>query len=183
MGNHHIGLKIGADHLALSYYKSFDLPVKIVRPFNTFGPRQSARAIIPTAITQILGGQKKLSLGNLNPTRDLTYVKDIVSGFLAIAEVNDLYGQVTNIGMNEEIKIEELMMLIAKSMDIEISIEKEDQRIRPEKSEVYRLKCDNSKILSNTKWTPKYTLTEGLSETIDWFKNKKELYKSELYNV
>lgn len=175
--------KIGADHLALSYYRSFDLPVKIVRPFNTYGPRQSARAIIPTVITQILAGIKQLKLGNLHPTRDLTFVKDTAKGFIEIAKTENLFGEITNIGMNNEISIGDLVNLIANLMEVDIEIVTDSQRVRPGKSEVERLYCDNSKLLDNTNWQPDYNLNKGLLETIAWLKDHKNIYKPEIYNV
>ena len=175
--------KIGADHLTLSYYKSFNLPVKIIRPFNTYGPRQSARAIIPSVITQILSGKKKIKLGNLNPTRDLTYVKDTVNGFLEIAKSDNFFGEITNIGMNDEISVGKLVSLIFEIMGQSIEIISDSIKIRPKKSEVQRLFCDNSKIIHNTNWKPRYTLEMGLKETIDWLTNHINLYKPEIYNV
>ena len=175
--------KIGADHLALSYHRSFGLPVKIVRPFNTYGPRQSARAVIPTIITQILNGQTSLKLGNLTPTRDLTFVMDTARGFVAIAESDKLFGEITNIGMNDEISIGNLARLIAELMKSGITIISDDQRIRPDKSEVERLCCDNTKILSKTRWEPEYNLEDGLRETIEWFRCNLKYYKPEIYNV
>lgn len=175
--------KIAADQLAISYYKSFDLPVKIVRPFNTFGPRQSARAIIPTVISQILSGQKKLKLGNLTPTRDLTFVKDTVAGFLAIAEAENLFGEITNIGMSNEISIGELVKKIAHLIGTEIQIESDQNRVRPQKSEVERLFCNNDKLLKHTNWSPQFNLDSGLSETISWIKDNIEIYKPDSYNV
>jgi nucleoside-diphosphate-sugar epimerase len=175
--------KIGADQLAISYHRSFDLPVKIVRPFNTYGPRQSARAIIPTVITQILSGSKEIKLGNLTPTRDFTYVKDTASGFVEIAKSSSLNGEVTNIGMNEEISIGDLVELISEVLDEDINIITEDQRVRPEASEVDRLRCDNSKIIASTNWRPGYTLAEGLKETADWLEEHISEYKPDIYNV
>ena len=175
--------KIGADQLALSFYRSFDLPVKVVRPFNTYGPRQSARAVIPTVITQILEGNEEIKLGNCMPTRDLTYVEDTARGFIAIAQANNLVGEVTNIGTNSEISIGDLARLIASLMDKEIRIAEDTQRIRPEKSEVERLLCDNTKIRSLTGWEPRYTLEEGLSKTISWIKKSLSFYKPDRYNV
>lgn len=175
--------KIGADHLALSFYRAFDLPVKIVRPFNVYGPRQSARAIIPTVITQILNGQRKLKLGNLVPTRDLTFVKDAVQGFFAISRSNHLFGEITNIGMNDEISIRDLISLIADIMQVKVDILSDEKRVRPDKSEVERLCCDNAKILSKTKWKPEYNMEEGLRETIEWFRCNLKYYKPEIYNV
>jgi len=175
--------KIAADQLALSYHLSFGLPVKIVRPFNTYGPRQSARAVIPTIISQILAGNKKINLGNLSPTRDLTYVKDTVAGFLEVLNCDGLFGEVFNIGMNDEISVGELAKLITEIMGAKVELQEDDQRVRPDKSEVMRLRCDNSKILSKTKWRPKYDLRKGLAETIEWMKNNMGLYKAGIYNV
>ena len=175
--------KVSADELSLSYYRSFNLPVKIVRPFNTYGPRQSARAIIPTVISQILSGKKDIELGNLNPTRDLTFVKDTVEGFYQISKVEKLIGSATNIGMNDEITINDLVILISKLMNTEIKINSKIDRIRPEKSEVERLYCNNKRILENTLWKPKYNLNSGLLETIEWMKKNINNYKSDIYNV
>jgi NAD dependent epimerase/dehydratase len=175
--------KIGADQLAVSYYRSFGLPVKIVRPFNTYGPRQSARAVIPTIITQILGGAKEIKLGNTAPTRDLTYVKDTVAGFDAIFESDELTGEVTNIGMGTEISIGDLALLIADIMGARIAIQQDGARLRPANSEVERLYCDNTKITSKTPWAPRYDLKRGLAETIEWLKGHLPLYKPSLYNV
>lgn len=175
--------KIGADQLALSFYRSFGLPVKVVRPFNTYGPRQSARAIIPTIITQLLKNKNKLKLGNLFPTRDFTYVKDVVRGFTEIAQSNKLFGEVTNIGSNSEISIAELAELIASLLNIKSSPITEALRKRPKNSEVERLCCDNSKILTNTDWEIKYNLKKGLQETIDWIKQNLNLYNASIYNV
>lgn len=175
--------KIGADQLALSFYRSFSLPVKIVRPFNTYGPRQSARAIIPTIITQIASGKEKIKLGNILPTRDLTYVNDIARGFLAIACAKELFGEVVNVGSNSEISIGDLAQLIASLMNKQIEIITDSQRIRPKVSEVQRLLCDNSKIRNATGWKPQYTLEQGLRETASWIEKHFNLYKSEVYNV
>jgi len=175
--------KIGADHLALSFYRAFGLVVKIVRPFNAYGPRQSARAIIPTVITQILNGQRKLKLGNVTPTRDLTFVKDTVQGFFDISRSNHLFGEITNIGMNDEISIRDLVSLIADIMQVKVDILSDEKRVRPDKSEVERLLCDNAKILSKTKWKPEYNLEDGLRETIEWFRCNLKYYKPEIYNV
>lgn len=174
--------KIAADQLAISYYRSFNLPVKIVRPFNTYGPRQSARAIIPTIIVQLLNGKNRIFLGNLLPTRDLTFVKDTVEGFIEIAK-SDLFGAAINIGMNQEISIGDLGMMIAELMDVNLVIEHDQKRIRPELSEVERLLCDNSRILEKTDWRPKYDLRKGLTETIDWFRENYTIYKSDIYNI
>ena len=177
--------KISADQLAISYNKSFDMPIKIVRPFNTYGPRQSARAIIPTIISQILNGNKKIKLGSLAPTRDLTYVSDTCRGFKEIYRSQKLIGEVTNIGMNSEISIGELVNLISKLMNVEIEIETKEERVRPKNSEVERLVCDNSKIIKETKWKPIYTLENGIKKFIKWIENQKNLdhYKPNQYNV
>ena len=175
--------KISADQMALSYFLSFETPVKIVRPFNTYGPRQSARAIIPTVISQIIEGYRELKLGNLEPTRDLTYVKDTCAGFLEIYKSDSLFGTATNIGMNQEISIGDLVKKIAFLMDTEVSVISESGRIRPESSEVDRLMCDNSKLLASTKWKPNYTLEEGLVETIEWIKSNKNHFKPNRYSV
>jgi NAD dependent epimerase/dehydratase len=175
--------KISADQLAVSYYKSFELPVKIVRPFNTYGPRQSARAIIPTIITQILSGKRELKLGNLNPTRDLTFVKDTANGFVEIYNSDKLTGEFINIGMNEEITIGDLVKLIAELMNVEIKIISDSIRIRPDKSEVERLMCNNTKITANTNWKPNYSLRAGLLETIKFLKENISFYKPDIYNV
>ncbi len=175
--------KIAADQLAISYYRSFELPVKIVRPFNTYGPRQSARAVIPTIITQLLAGQTRVRLGNTAPTRDLTFVKDTVAGFLAITRSERLTGEVTNVGMNEEISIGELAYLIGEIMDAKVEVESDENRIRPDNSEVERLRCNNEKVQNATGWKPRYTLREGLAETVEWLKNFRDLYKYGIYNV
>ena len=177
--------KIAADQLAISYNKSFNMPIKIVRPFNTYGPRQSARAIIPTIISQILKGHNTLKLGSLTPTRDLTYVNDTCSGFYQIYKSKSLIGEVTNIGMNSEISIGKLVELISKIMNTELKIETSKVRIRPKNSEVERLVCDNKKLLNNTDWRPKYNLEEGLAKVVKWMKDPKnlDLYKTAQYNV
>lgn len=175
--------KIGADMMAESFYRSFDTPVAIIRPFNTYGPRQSARAVIPTIITQILSGEREIKLGALSPTRDFNYVKDTVSGFIKIAESEATIGTVTNIGSGREISIADLAMKIAEIMDIDISIICENERLRPEKSEVERLCADNSKARRITGWEPMYTLDEGLRETIEWLKANIKNYKPGIFNV
>ena len=175
--------KIAADQLAISFYRSFNLPVKIVRPFNTYGPRQSARAIIPTVITQILSGIKKIKVGNLGPTRDLTYVKDTCNGFFEIYKSEKLFGDITNIGMGNEISVKELVNKIAGLLNEEIKIVTDEQRVRPENSEVERLLCSNKKLMQNTNWKPKYNLDKGLSETIEWMKKNIDIYKADIYNV
>lgn len=177
--------KIGADSLAESFYRSFDLPVTIVRPFNTFGPRQSARAIIPTIITQLLAGKQILQLGDLRPTRDFLYVKDTVQGFIEIAKSDQLIGTDCNIATSSEISMKELVHTLKDLINPAARIEQDPKRIRPSKSEVFRLYGDNKKIVTHTSWQPSYTLKEGLQETINWFKNPINLshYKADIYNV
>lgn len=175
--------KIAADQMSISYFRSFDLPVKIVRPFNTYGPRQSARAIIPTVISQILSGQKVLKLGNTAPTRDLTFVKDTANGFIEISKSSKLNGEITNIGMNEEISVGDLSNMIAEIIGKKIIIQSDEQRVRPTKSEVERLVCNNEKIINNTSWKAQYDLRSGLKETIEWFMQNMNSYKVDIYNV
>ena len=175
--------KIAADQLAISYFRSFGLPVKIVRPFNTYGPRQSARAVIPTVITQILSGQKEIKLGNLDPTRDLTFVKDTCKGFIEIFKSEKLYGEITNIGMNEEISIGNLVNIIKEITGSAIEIKSDEQRVRPGKSEVERLMCNNTKLVRNTNWKPDYNLKKGIKETAEFLNKNLNLYKPEIYNV
>ena len=181
--------KIGADQIAMSFYRSFGTPVSIIRPFNTYGPRQSARAVIPTVITQIANGNRKIKLGALHPTRDFNYVKDTVRGFITIAESQNSVGEVINIGSNFEISIGDTVNLIAEAMDVDIEIETDDVRLRPEKSEVNRLWADNSKAKRLVGWEPLYGGREGfkrgLAETAAWFMNPANLvgYKSDRYNI
>lgn len=177
--------KIGADCMAESFYRSFDLPVTIVRPFNTYGPRQSARAIIPTIITQLANGFEEIKLGDLTPTRDFLYVKDTAKGFISIANSSELIGQDCNIATNSEISMQELVDTLINVMNPNAKIIQDPNRIRPEKSEVFRLYGDNSKIVKYTDWTPQYNLEDGLRETIKWFTNKENLkhYKAGIYNV
>lgn len=175
--------KISADQISLSYHLSFNSPVKIVRPFNTYGPRQSARAIIPTIISQISAGKEKIKVGNTFPTRDLTFVTDTARGFIEIAKSEKLYGEVTNIGMGEEISIADLIEKISVLMNKQIKADSEDIRIRPEKSEVTRLFCDNKKLLTNTYWKPEYNLEKGLKATIDWLSKNEQYYKPDIYNL
>lgn len=177
--------KIGADALAMSFHNAFNLPLVTARPFNTYGPRQSARAVIPTIITQIASGAKQLKLGDLSPTRDLNYVTDTCRGFLALAECDKAIGETVNIGSNFEITMSDLVELIKEIMASDAEIISEQARIRPEKSEVFRLWCDNTKINELTGFRPKYTIKEGLQETISWFGNADNLkkYKAHIYNV
>tara|TARA_Y100001949_G_C15985264_1_gene330312 strand:+ start:1743 stop:2714 length:972 start_codon:yes stop_codon:yes gene_type:complete len=175
--------KIAADQLALSYYNSFNIPIKVVRPFNTYGPRQSARAIIPTVITQVLSGETEINLGNTTPTRDFTYVLDTCLGFLEIYRSKELFGEFTNIGTSTEVSIKDLCNLIKEIIGKEINIVQDKRRVRPANSEVERLVCDNTKLISSTKWKQQYDLKEGLSLTVEWFKENLDRYKSKNYNI
>ncbi|MBQ1185896.1 MAG: GDP-mannose 4,6-dehydratase [Muribaculaceae bacterium] len=176
--------KIGADAIAKSFYNAFDLPVTIVRPFNTYGPRQSARAIIPTIISQIANGAKEIKVGDLSPTRDFNYVKDTCRGFLAIARAEGVAGEEINIATDTEISMQDTLNLIADIMGADISWVKDPERCRPSKSEVFRLHGCNKKITGLTDWRPQFSLREGLAETIQWFTNPENLkkYKSNIYN-
>jgi len=175
--------KIGADKLAESYYLSFSLPVSIIRPFNTFGPRQSARAVIPTVISQVTNGAKTLLLGALSPVRDWTYVKDTVQGFIALAASGNSMGQVTNIGRGEGVSVGDMAALILDLCRSNALIELDPERLRPEKSEVLELICDNRKAFQNLGWRPKYSLKKGLEETIEWVRRNADRYKSAMYNL
>lgn len=175
--------KIGADKIAESYYRSFNLPVATIRPFNTYGPRQSARAVIPTIISQVLSGAETLQLGAVSPRRDLTYVKDTVLGFIRLAEVEASIGDTINVGSNYEITIGDLATLILKLIGRAIPIECQENRLRPEKSEVNRLWCDNRKAVDMIGWTPLYTLEKGLIETIEWIRDNLKYFKTDIYNV
>jgi len=177
--------KIGADAIADSFYRSFDLPITIVRPFNTFGPRQSARAVIPTIISQLLNGSKEIKLGDIKPTRDLLFVKDTVKAFLKIAQCDQLIGHEVNIATQSEITIGDLAQELINAINPNAKIITDKERLRPEKSEVFRLFGSNEKLKSFTNWTQNYTLQEGLKETVEWFSKKENLqqYKSDVYNV
>lgn len=177
--------KIGADAIAKSFNNAFDLPLVIARPFNTYGPRQSARAVIPTVITQIAAGKKVIELGDLTPTRDFNYVKDTCKGFIELAKCEAAVGETVNIGSNYEISIKDTLNLIKKLMNSDVDIVQDEKRIRPKNSEVNRLWCDNTKIRKMTNFEPSYTIEEGLKETIDWFSNPENLkkYKTDIYNV
>ena len=181
--------KIGADQIALSFYLSFDTPVAVIRPFNTYGPRQSARAVIPTVITQIASGQRKLKLGSIHPTRDFNYVKDTVNGFPSVAASDASVGEIINIGSNFEISVGETVDMIAELMGAEVEIETEEARTRPEKSEVARLWADNAKAKKLLGWEPQYAgkdgFRRGLKETIAWFSDRTNLtrYKSDRYVI
>jgi dTDP-glucose 4,6-dehydratase len=181
--------KIGADQIADSFYRSFDTPVVTIRPFNTYGPRQSARAVIPTIITQIAKGKREIKLGSLHPTRDFNYVADTVSGFQAALESEQGIGEVINIGSNYEVTIGDTAKTIAELMQVELKITTDEQRLRPEKSEVERLWADNSKAKALLGWKPEYGgvdgFKRGLAETIDWFTQENNLsgYKADIYNL
>ena len=177
--------KIGADAMAMSFYNAFELPVTIVRPFNTYGPRQSARAIIPTIITQIANGERKILLGDLRPTRDFNFVKDTCRGFLMLSKCDEAIGQEVNISSNYEISMRDTLELIAKIMGADVEFIEDKQRLRPKNSEVFRLWGDNTKIKSLTGFEPNYTIEEGLRETVEWFTKPENLakYKSNIYNV
>lgn len=175
--------KIGADRLAESFYRSFDMPITIVRPFNTYGPRQSARAVIPTVISQLLTGRKEISLGSLTPTRDFNYVKDTVNGFYQIAKSNLTIGEEINIATQQEISIGALAQEIIQQINPSAMILCDEQRLRPENSEVNRLLGSNEKIRALTNWEPRYTLEQGIGETIAWMRNHSDAYKPDIYNV
>ena len=175
--------KIGADRLAESFYRSFDLPVTIVRPFNTFGPRQSARAVIPTIITQLLAGKEEIKLGSLTPTRDFNYVKDTAHGFIAMYESDKTIGQEINIATQKEISIGQLAEELIRQINPNAKIICDEDRLRPEKSEVNRLLGSNKKILELTDWKPQYTFEQGLAETIAFFRENMDKYKVDIYNI
>lgn len=175
--------KIGADRLAESFYRSFDLPVSIVRPFNTYGPRQSARAVIPTIITQLLSGATEIKLGAVSPTRDFNYVKDTAHGFISIAESDNTIGEEINIATQKEISIGELANEIIKQINPNAKIVCDEERLRPEKSEVNRLLGANKKICTLTDWRPQYDLEQGIKETIQWMEKNLDKYKADIYNI
>jgi NAD dependent epimerase/dehydratase len=177
--------KIGADNMAMSFFNAFNLPLTIARPFNTYGPRQSARAIIPSIISQIASGSKVIQVGDLSPTRDFNYVQDTCKGFVEIAKSDQTIGEIVNIGSNFEISIKDTFELIKKIMNSNVQFEVDPQRIRPQKSEVSRLWCDNSKIKQLTGFKPQFSMEYGLTKTIEWFAEPSNLnhYKTNLYNV
>ncbi len=177
--------KIGSDAMAMSYYNAFDFPLTIVRPFNTYGPRQSARAVIPTIITQIADGAKEIKLGDVTPTRDFNYVEDTCRGFMALADCEKSAGQTVNIGSNFEISVGDTLDMIKDIMGSDVEFIKDDVRIRPEKSEVFRLWCDNTKIKKLTKFEPQFSIRDGLKLTVEWFQDSENLtkYKTGIYNV
>jgi NAD dependent epimerase/dehydratase len=177
--------KIGADAMAMSFYNSFNLPLTIARPFNTYGPRQSARAIIPTIITQIASGMNEIKLGDVSPTRDFNYVDDTVQGFIALANSENSIGEVVNIGSGTEISVKDTLMLIKELMNSEVEFVFDEQRVRPKNSEVFRLCCDKKKIEALTSFKSEVSLKEGLQRTINWFTKSENLkkYKAGIYNV
>ncbi|MGE4294599.1 MAG: NAD-dependent 4,6-dehydratase LegB [Campylobacterales bacterium] len=177
--------KIGADAMAMSFFNAFNLPLTIARPFNTYGPRQSARAVIPTIITQIANGKKEIKLGDVSPTRDFNYVADTCRGFIVLAECDAAIGQTVNIGSNYEISVGDTLNLIKEIMQSDVRFITDDQRIRPEKSEVFRLWCDNTLVERLTGFKPEYAIKEGLTKTIEWFTKPENLakYKADIYNV
>ena len=177
--------KIGADAIAMSFHNAFELPLIIARPFNTYGPRQSARAVIPTIITQIAAGKRRIKLGDVTPTRDFNYVTDTCRGFIALAECPAAIGQTVNIGSNFEISVGDTVKLIRELMGSDVEFDLDKTRLRPEGSEVFRLWCDNSRIQSLTGFAPQYEIRQGLQQTIDWFTKPANLlrYKTDIYNV
>ncbi|MEN3031004.1 NAD-dependent 4,6-dehydratase LegB [Chromobacterium amazonense] len=177
--------KIGSDAMAMSFYNAFNLPLTIARPFNTYGPRQSARAVIPTIISQIASGKKKIKLGDMTPTRDFNYVTDTCRGFVELAKCEKAIGETVNIGSNFEISIGDTLNLIRELMGSDVEFLTDEQRLRPEKSEVFRLWCDNSKIRNLIGFEPRYNIRDGLQATIHWFTQPENLakYKTDIYNV
>lgn len=177
--------KIGADAMAMSFHNAFGLPLTIARPFNTYGPRQSARAVIPTIISQIAAGKKEISLGDVTPTRDFNYVADTCRGFIMLAECGEAIGKTVNIGSNYEISVGDTLQLIKRLMNSDVRFVTDEQRIRPEKSEVVRLWCDNTLIHALTGFKPEYSIEDGLKRTIEWFLDPVNLskYKPDIYNV
>lgn len=177
--------KIGADAMAMSFHNAFQLPVMIARPFNTYGPRQSARAVIPTIITQIASGLKQIKLGDVTPTRDFNYVADTCRGFLALARCDAAVGQTVNIGSNYEISVGNVLELIREIMNSDVEFISDEQRLRPEKSEVFRLWCDNAKIRELVGFEPEYSIRDGLEATVEWFTQPEHIskYKAHLYNI
>ena len=175
--------KISADQLAISYYNSFQLPIKIIRPFNVYGPRQSSRAVIPSIIIQALNNKKEIKLGNVEPSRDFTYVTDTCNAFLDILKIKNFFGNTLNVGSNNEYTINDIAKKILAKLNSKANIKKETQRTRSLKSEVVRLVCDNSKILKHTQWKPMIKIEKGLDMTINWFRKFKDLFKHDIYHV
>lgn len=175
--------KIGADRLAESFYRSFNMPITIVRPFNTYGPRQSARAVIPTIITQLIAGKEEIELGSLTPTRDFNFVKDTANGFIEIAKSDKTIGEEINIATQQEISIGELAQELIRQINPNARIICDEQRLRPEKSEVNRLLGSNEKIKKLTNWKPNYSFEQGIAETVEFFKGNLDKYKTDIYNI
>ena len=175
--------KISADQLAISYYNSFQLPIKIIRPFNVYGPRQSSRAVIPSIIIQALNNKKEIKLGNVEPSRDFTYVTDTCNAFLDILKIKNFFGNTLNVGSNNEYTINDIAKKILEKLNSKANIKKEPQRTRSPNSEVVRLVCDNTKILKKTQWKPKIKIEKGLDMTINWFRKFKDLFKHDIYHV
>ena len=175
--------KIAADHLALSYWNAFQLPVKIIRPFNIYGPRQSSRAVIPSIIVQALNSKNEVKLGNVESSRDYTYVTDMCNAFLDILKIKFFFGDTLNFGSNNEYTVEDICKKILTKLNSKAKIKKEERRIRPLTSEVVRLVCDNTKAQKQANWKPKISIDEGLNKTINWFKENKDLFKHDIYHV
>ena len=175
--------KISADHLALSYWNSFKLPIKIIRPFNIYGPRQSSRAVIPSIIIQALNNKDEIKLGNIEPSRDFTYVTDTCDAFLTILKIKKSFGSILNVGSNNEYTIENVAKKILKILNSKAKLKKEKRRIRTQKSEVVRLVCDNTQIIKHSNWKPKISIEVGLDRTINWFKENKDFFKHNIYHV
>ena len=175
--------KISADHLALSYWNSFKLPIKIIRPFNIYGPRQSSRAVIPSIIIQALNNKDEVKLGNIEPSRDFTYVTDTCDAFLTILKIKKSFGSILNVGSNNEYTIENIAKKILKILNSKAKLKKEKRRIRTQKSEVVRLVCDNTQIIKHSNWKPKISIEAGLDRTINWFKENKDFFKHKIYHV
>tara|TARA_Y100000590_G_scaffold465204_1_gene636819 strand:+ start:1619 stop:2593 length:975 start_codon:yes stop_codon:yes gene_type:complete len=175
--------KISADHLALSYYNSFKLPIKIIRPFNIYGPRQSSRAVIPSIIIQALNNKKEIKLGNVKPTRDFTYVTDTCDAFLKVSKLRSFYGKTINVGSNNEYSIESIAKKVLKKIKSDAKIKVDTKRVRTKNSEVNRLVCNNKEIRKNTSWKPTTNIDQGLEKTINWFKKFKNFYKHNIYHI
>ena len=175
--------KISADHLALSYWNSFKLPIKIIRPFNIYGPRQSSRAVIPSIIIQALNNKDEIKLGNIGPSRDFTYVTDTCDAFMNILKIKKSFGSILNVGSNNEYTIENIAKKILKILNSKAKLKKEKRRIRTQKSEVVRLVCDNTQIMKHSNWKPKISIEAGLDRTINWFKENKDFFKHDIYHV
>ena len=183
--SHYSASKIGEDAMAMSFFLSFELPLVIARPFNTYGQRQSARAIIPTIISQIAAGKKEIQVGDITPTRDVNYVEDTCDGFIALAKCDEEIGKSVNVSSNFEVSVEDTFLLIRKLMNSDVKFIQDASRIRPKNSEVFRLWGDNTLIKNLTGFSPKHSLESGLKKTIDWFQNPENLknYKTHIYNV